>query len=113
MSARNKLLAAVPYEVEDALKVLGTSLRTARLRRNLSLADVAQKLGCGRQAVAGAENGKPSAGIVIYAGLLWIFGMTHQLASLADPLLDEEGMVLASQRDRIRARRPEPDGNDF
>jgi hypothetical protein len=32
MAARNPLLAAPPYEVEQALKTLGANIRTARLR---------------------------------------------------------------------------------
>ena len=71
MSTRNLLLSAPPYPVEQALKSLGTNLRTARLRRNLSLEDVAAKIGVGRHVVAAAEKGKPSTGIAIYAGLLW------------------------------------------
>lgn len=47
MSSRNLLLAAPPYPVEQALKSLGSNLRTARLRRNLSLEDVAAKIGAG------------------------------------------------------------------
>jgi len=44
MSARNPLLAAPPYPVEKALKKLGANLRTARLRRNLTIQEVAEKI---------------------------------------------------------------------
>jgi hypothetical protein len=37
MAARNQLLEAQPYPVEQALKRLGQNLRTARLRRNLTI----------------------------------------------------------------------------
>ena len=37
MTARNKLLTAPPYPVEKTLKGLGANLRTARLRRNLTI----------------------------------------------------------------------------
>jgi hypothetical protein len=41
MPARNAFLAAPPNQVDHALKPLGANLRTARLRRNLSIEDVA------------------------------------------------------------------------
>ena len=43
MAARNKLQSAPPYSVEQALKSLGENLRAARLRRNLTIAEVAGK----------------------------------------------------------------------
>lgn len=103
MSTRNLLLSAPPYPVEQALKSLGTNLRTARLRRNLSLEDVAAKIGAGRHVVAAAEKGKPSTGIAIYAGLLWAYGLTGQLADVAGPDTDEEGALLARRNERLNA----------
>ena len=113
MSARNPLLAAPPYQVEQALNALGANLRTARLRRNLSIEEIAEKIGVGRHVVADAEKGKPSTGIVIYAGLLWALGLTEQLARVADPDADEEGRLLARQRERVHARSPRAIDNDF
>ena len=71
MAARNTLTLAPPFEVETALTTLGANLRTARERRGLTIADIAEKIGTGPRAVADAEKGKPSTGIVVYAGLLW------------------------------------------
>ena len=118
MSARNLLLSALPYPVEQALKTLGANLRTARLRRNLSLEDVAAKIGVGRHVVADAEKGKPSTGIAIYAGLLWAYGLTGQLADIASPDSDEEGALLARCNERVnaggtRATRAGALANDF
>jgi len=113
MPARNPLLAAPPYQVDQALKTFGANLRTARLRRNMSIEDVAAKIGVGRHVVADAEKGKPSTGIAIYAGLLWAFGLTEQLAHVADPDEDEEGRLLAKGRERLHARTPKVLDNDF
>ncbi len=104
MSTRNQLVLAPPYPVEEALKRLGANLRTARLRRNQTIEAVAAKLGVGRHVVADAERGKPSTGIAIYAGLLWVFGLTEQLACLAEPSLDREGLILSKREGRLRAR---------
>jgi transcriptional regulator with XRE-family HTH domain len=102
MSPRNALLAAPPYPVERTIKTLGQNLRTARLRRNLSLAEVAERIGVNRRVVGDAERGKPSTAIAVYVALLWAFGLTDQLAEVASPDNDEEGSVLARARERGR-----------
>ena len=113
MVARNSLLAAPPYEVELALKTLGANIRTARLRRNLSIADVAAKISVGRHVIGDAERGKASTGIAIYAGLLWALGLVDQLARVAESETDEEGLIRARERDRAKARSRKPLDNDF
>lgn len=113
MSARNPLLAAPPYPVEQALKGLGTNLRTARLRRNLTLQEVAEKIGAGVRAVSDAEKGKPSTGIAIYVALLWAFDLLPQFTIVADPGKDEEGQALALAEGRSRARSSGELDNDF
>jgi transcriptional regulator with XRE-family HTH domain len=79
MAARNALLEAPPYAVESALVKLGQRLRTARLRRNLSVEAVGRKIGAGARAVTDAEKGKPSTGIAVYVALLWAFDMLNAL----------------------------------
>lgn len=103
--ARNKLLATPPYAVEQALKLLGANLRTARVRRNLTVQQVAEKIGAGSRAIADAEKGKPSASIATHAGLLWAFDLLDQLDSVAAPDRDKEGSALARSRERTHAHR--------
>jgi len=74
MTARNKLLEAPPYPVERGLTRLGGDLRTARLRRNLTIEEVAEKIGAGSRAVSAAEKGNPSTGAIVYAALLFGLG---------------------------------------
>lgn len=102
--SRNFLLSTPPYAVEQAIKQLGANLRTARLRRNLSVHEVAQKIGTGPRAVIDAEKGKPSTGIAVYVALLWAFDLLDQLDGVADPERDKEGSALARSRERTRAR---------
>ncbi|MFT4102517.1 MAG: helix-turn-helix domain-containing protein [Burkholderiaceae bacterium] len=113
MTARNKLLAAPPYAVEKTLGELGANLRTARLRRNLTIGEMAEKIGTGVRAVADAEKGKPSTGIAVYAALLWALGLLDQLDVVASPERDEEGQMLALARERLRARPKTELSNDF
>ena len=113
MSALNKLVMAPPYPVEQTLRRLGANLRTARLRRNLTLEDVAAKIGAGKRTVADAERGKPSTGIAVYAAMLWALDLLDQLDEVATPERDEEGQTLALSRERGRARPRTELNNDF
>jgi transcriptional regulator with XRE-family HTH domain len=113
MAGRNSLLSAPPHAVEAALKRLGTNLRTARTRRNLTVAEVAEKIGTGPRAVMDAEKGQPSSSIAIYAALLWAYDLIGQLDEVADPLKDERGQALALAHERKRARKPAGLSDDF
>ncbi len=113
MTARNLLTVAPPYEVEQAIARLGRDLRIARLRRNLTINDVANKIGTGPRAVMDAEKGKPSTGIAVYTALLWTYDLLRPFGALADPLADSEGFFLDNLSGRERARSGKGLDNDF
>ncbi|MDZ4738597.1 MAG: helix-turn-helix domain-containing protein [Alphaproteobacteria bacterium] len=111
---RRKLrFSAIPHSVEIDIRKLGQNLRAARLRRNLSIEDVAQKVGVSRFVVADAEKGKPSTGIAVYASLLWTYGLLDQLTEIAGPTQDREGAALSLTRARAGASRGGSLSNDF
>ena len=110
---RGHLLSSPPYEVETSLKRLGADLRTARLRRNVTLAEVAERIGVSRELVGEVEHGKASTGIAVYAALLWSYGLIAKLGALADPASDDEGLRLASLRERRHARSHRAPDDDF
>jgi transcriptional regulator with XRE-family HTH domain len=113
MTAQNELLMAPPYAVDRALKHLGANLRTARIRRRLTIEDVAKKIGTGVRAVADAEKGKPSTSIAVYTALLWAFDLLADFERLAEPENDSEGQSLARAREPTRAHPGRGLDNDF
>ena len=113
MPARNALSTAPPHAVLLALAHLGTDLREARLRRNLTIDEVATKIGSGRRAVADAERGKATTSMAVYAALLWSYDLLGGMEQLADPSRDQEGMILARSKRRSRARPSQGLSNDF
>ncbi len=113
MARKNSLTSAPPYAVERALKRLGANLRTARLRRNLTIEEAAEKIGTGPRAVREVEKGKPGASAAVYAALLWVYNLLDQMSDVGDPARDEEGLALTSARARARARPTEGLDNDF
>ena len=113
MPARNALSMAPPHAVLLALTRLGEDLRTARLRRNLTIDEVAAKIGAGRRAVADAERGKATTSMAVYAALLWSYDLLGGIEHLADPSRDQEGMILSRSKQRSRARSSQGLSNDF
>jgi transcriptional regulator with XRE-family HTH domain len=111
--ARNQLLQTPPYPVQQTLATLGKNLRTARVRRRFTIDEVAQKIGTGRRAVMDAENGKPSTGIAVYAALLWAYDLLTPLTDLANPVKDEQGLILAAAQEKTRVRKSGDLDNDF
>jgi transcriptional regulator with XRE-family HTH domain len=113
MAKKNTLTQAPPYAVEQAIRRLGANLRTARLRRNLTIAEVAEKIGTGPRAVSDAEQGKITTGIAVYTALLWAYDLLEPIEVLADPSGDVEGLSRSSQRERARAEKPGELDSDF
>ena len=113
MTAKNTLIQAPPYPVEKAIRNLGANLRTARLRRNLTIEEVGEKIGTGPRAVSDAEKGKISTGIAVYTALLWVYDLLGPMNELANPAFDEEGLSLSLSKERARGRAKEELDNDF
>jgi len=113
MPKPSKLLTAPPFPVEATLSTLGTNLRIARLRRNFTVNEIAEKIGVNRKSLLDAEKGKPSTSIAIYVALLWAYGLLDQMQNVADPTKDDEGQALAIAHERQRAGGYEDLDNDF
>src|ERR1700704_5419867 len=113
MVALNKLQKAPPFPVERSLKRLGENLRKARIRRSMTIEDAAERIGTGPRAVMDAEKGKPSTGIVVYAGLLWLYDLLQQVEHLGDPAKDTEGLSLQAAKEPKRVRKRRGLDNDF
>lgn len=92
---------------------MGTNLRTARLRRNLTLDEVASKIGTGRRAVIGAEKGQPSTSAAVYTALLWTYDLLGPWEALADPAEDREGLALSERRERASGKGGKELDDDF
>ena len=113
MPIQNTLTATPPYPVEQTARRIGANLRTARLRRNLTIEQVAEKIGAGVRAIRAAEQGKISTGIGVYIALLWTYDLLEPATKLADPGKDDTGLAYLGERQRQRARSQRKLDNDF
>ena len=103
MSTRNALTTTPPYPVEQTIRQIGANLRTARLRRNLSIEQVAEIIGAGPRAIRAAEQGRVSTGVGVYIALLWAYDLLDPALELADPGKDETGLSYLAEKERQRA----------
>ena len=102
-----------PYAVEDAIRTLGRNLRTARLRRNMTIDSAAERIGAGIRAVRDAEHGKVTTAASVYFALMWLYDLLPQKELLAGPDSDLEGKRLAGLREPQRAYSGKSIDNDF
>ena len=104
MTRVSKISKSPPAAVEEILNRLGRNIRIARLRRRLSMEELAERIGISRYVMADIEKGKPTTAIVAYIGGLWALGLHGDIRELADPDSDEEGKIL----ERARSPRTAP-----
>lgn len=112
MPRKNALFSAPPYPVEQALRRWGANLRAARLRRNLTIEDVAAKIGTGPRAVMDAEKGRGGTSAAVYLALLWVYDLLDPMADIADPAKDTEGLARLGKRERASSAQEKLD-DDF
>lgn len=103
MSKSSLALTTLPPEATVALATLGEHLAVARLRRNESQRQWAQRIGVSIPTLARMENGDPTVSLGVYATALWLLGLAGGLAELASPDKDVRALE-ASVRTATRTR---------
>ena len=97
-----------------ALEALGANIRTARLKRRISVKDFAARIGMSESTVARLEKGDDGVSIGTLAMACLVLGEIHRIAGLLDPGSDDTGLLLDRQAlpkriDRRRRRRSDTD----
>ena len=82
----------LPRKLEQKMQVVGEQIRLARLRRNLSVAQVAERATCSPLTVSRIEKGVPTVAIGIYLRVLYALQLDDDILSLAKD--DELGRAL-------------------
>jgi len=103
MAQNNFLTASPPYAVTETIQTFGRNLRTARIRRNMTIAEAAERIGVGVRSVRDAEHGKTTTSVAVYYALMWLYGLLPVSDGLANPDMDMEGKRLAELREPKRA----------
>lgn len=87
-----------------ALERLGHDVRGARLRRGMTVTDLAARAGTSQSTIARLEKGDPGVAIGTLADTLVVLGLIERLASLIDIRNDDLGLALAAERTPRRGR---------
>lgn len=88
----------------SALNQLGKDLRSARLRRGISVADLAARAGTSTSTIARLEKGDAGVGIGTLSDILVVFGLVDRLADLVEIRKDDLGLALDAERLPQRGR---------
>ncbi|MBD8553909.1 helix-turn-helix transcriptional regulator [Rhizobium sp. CFBP 8762] len=87
-----------------AVERLGRDVRGARLRRGITVADLAVRAGTSPSSVARLEKGDLGVGIGTLADILVVLGIVDRLADLIDIRKDDLGLALTAARQPRRGR---------
>ena len=87
-----------------AIEKLGEDLRMARLRRGMSMADLAERTGSSERTLMRLEKGDPGVRIGLVAEIMAVLGSLDRLVNLMDWRHDDIGQALAQEKLPKRAR---------
>ena len=93
----------LPRRAAQNLQIVGEQIRLARLRRDLTIAQIAERAMCTELTVMRVERGIPTVSIGIYLRVLFALGLDESILFLAKD--DEVGRTLQDLdlKHRIRA----------
>ena len=86
--AKSTMGTRLPRKLEEKMKIVGEQIKLARLRRNLSVAQVAERATCSPLTVARIDKGTPTVAICIYLRVLYALQL-------------EYGILLIAQQDKL------------
>ncbi len=93
-----KTEAVLSSAVEEQLRRIGRGIQTARMRRRMTQEELAARIDISWHTVRKMERGAPGTGIGVYLKALWVMGLWEDVALIADPQRDREGLVLEAAR---------------
>jgi len=73
----------LPRKLEQKMQTVGEQIKLARLRRNLSVAQVAERATCSPLTVSRIEKGVPTVAIGIYLRVLYALQLDDDILLLA------------------------------
>lgn len=93
----------LPRKLEQKMQIVGEQIKLARLRRNLSIAQVAERATCSPLTIARIEKGTPTVAIGIYLRVLYALQLDDDIMPLAKEDAVGKAMQDLSLKKRDRA----------
>ena len=101
------------FGVEELLQRVGQNIRTARIRRNLTILELANRVHVDERTISRLEKGDPSINFKNLVTVLMVLGLEDSVFDLADPNADELGRALELQKYPKRVRKMDQLSDDF
>ena len=100
--SKRTMVTKLPRKLEQKMQIVGEQIKLARLRRNLSVAQVADRATCSPLTVAHIERGMPTVAIGIYLRVLYALQLDDDILWLAKE--DKLGRALQDLSMVVRER---------
>ena len=97
----------LPRKLERKMQIVGEQIKLARLRRNLSVAQIAERATCSPLTVSRIENGAPTVAIGIYLRVLYALQLDDDILLLAKEDIVGRALQDLNLKKRLRASRKE------
>ena len=102
--SKSTMATRLPRRLEENMKIVGEQIKLARLRRNLSRAQVAERAMCSELTEARVEKGSPTVAIGTYLRILYALQLEDDILLIAkDDPLGQQLQDIALLRNRKRA----------
>lgn len=92
LMTKNTMWKKLPRKLEHKMALMGEQVKLARLRRKLTIAQVAERATCSSLTVSRIEKGSPTVSIGIYARVLYALRLDDVLLLIAKE--DKPGRTL-------------------
>ena len=99
---KNTMGTKLPRKLAQKMSIVGEQIKLARLRRNLSMAQIAERATCSPLTVSRIEKGVPTVAIGIYLRVLYALQLDDDILWLAKE--DKMGKALQDLRLKSRER---------
>ena len=80
---KSTMATRLPRRLEENMKIVGEQIKLARLRRNLSREQVAERAMCSELTEARVEKGSPTVAIGIYLRVLYALQLEDDILFIA------------------------------
>lgn len=92
----------LPRKLEQKMEIVGEQIKLARLRRNFSIAQVAERATCSPLTISRIEKGAPTVSIGIYLRVLYALQLDEDILLIAKE--DKLGKALQDLNLKSRER---------
>jgi len=105
--AKNTMGTKLPRKLAQKMQIVGEQVKLARLRRNLSIAQVAERATCSELTVSRVEKGLPTVSIGIYLRVLYALQLDDDILWLAKEDIMGKALQDLNLKQRERASKKE------